>query len=150
MQMSGSIDIDATPTAVWNVISNIEGAADHISAIHKIEVLARPTGASIKGLKWKETRTFAGRDATETMWITDARKPRFYETRAESHGAVYVSRFDIEKRDGGCTLTMSFDGKAVTFGAKVLWALTGWMMHNPMRKAITQDLDDIKAAVESG
>ena len=83
------------------------------------------------------------------MWITDAKKPQFYETRAESHGAIYVSRLSIDKADDGCVLTMSFDGQAVTFGAKIMWFLTGWMAKKPMIKAITEDLEDLKAAAEA-
>lgn len=149
MQMSQSTAIDASPEKVWQIISDIDNAEATIEGILKINVLERPKGSSLKGLKWEETRIFAGREAMETMWITDSRKNKFYETRAESHGAIYKSRMEIAKDGAGSTLTMSFDGEAVTFGAKVMWALTGWMAKKPMQKAIAADLADIKAAAES-
>lgn len=148
MQLSLSTPIQATPTKVWNVITDIDGATERIRGILAVEVLERPK-SGVKGLKWKETRKFAGREAHEIMWITDAKKPQFYETRAESHGAIYVSRLSIDKTDHGCVLTMSFDGQAVTFGAKIMWFLTGWMAKKPMIKAITEDLEDLKAAAEA-
>lgn len=148
MKMQLTTPIAATPTKVWNVITDIENATDRISGILAIEVLEKPK-SGVVGLKWKETRKFAGKEADEVMWITDATKPRFYTTRAESHGSIYTSRFDIEKTDDGCVLTMGFDGQAVSLGAKILWFLTGWMAKGPMKKAITEDLADIKAAAEA-
>lgn len=149
MQLSLSTDINATPTKVWNIITDIDGAAERIRGILAVEVLEKPD-KGVVGLKWKETRKFAGREAHEIMWITEAAKPKFYETRAESHGAVYKSRLSVEKTKDGCTLTMSFDGQAVAVGAKIMWFLTGWMAKKPMIKAITEDLEDIKAAAEAG
>lgn len=147
--MSMSTAINAKPAQVWEVISDIENCQDRIRGIHGIEVLEKPKGNSIKGLKWKETRTFAGREATEVMWITEARKNSHYTARAESHGAVYLSTMSIAKDGDGSTLTFDFDGQAVTFGAKVMWALTGWMAKKPMQKALREDLEDIKAAAEA-
>lgn len=149
MKTSTSTDIAASPATVWSIISDIERSADTISGINKIEILERPKGSSLKGLKWKEWRTFAGREATEIMWITEARKDSHYVARAESHGAIYNSKMSITKAAGGCTLTMSFEGTPVTLGAKVMWALTGWMAKGAMRKAVAKDLADIKAAAEA-
>lgn len=149
MQTSASISIQATPSKVWSIISDIENAEDTISGINKIEVLETPKGASMKGLKWKEWRTFGGREATEVMWITEARKDSHYVARAESHGAVYESTMRIEKAEGGCTLTMSMDAQPVTFAAKVMWFLTGWMFKGAIKKACAADLADIKAAAEA-
>ncbi len=149
MQSSASITIDAKPDAVWKVIADIEHSADVISGIHKIEILEQPKGTSIKGLKWKEWRTFGGREATEVMWITEARKNSHYVAHAESHGAIYDSTMRISKDGDGCILTMEFQGTPATFGAKVMWALTGWMMKGAVKKACAKDLEDIKAAAEA-
>jgi hypothetical protein len=148
MKLSLSTSIDATPAKVWSIISDIEHAADHIQGIDKVEVLEKPK-SGLKGLKWRETRTMFGKEATEVMWITEAKVNSHYLTRAESHGAIYVSGLSIAKDGEGCTLTMSFEGTPVTFGAKVMWALTGWMAKGAMKKALNQDLADIKAAAEA-
>ncbi len=149
MQVSVSTDISATPTAVWKVITDVDNWASTISGINKVEVLEPAKGPSIVGLKWRETRTMFGKEATEVMWITDAKKPSHYDTRAESHGAVYTTRMGLEKIDGGTRLSMTFNGEAQTTGAKIMWALTGWMAKGAMRKACNKDLADIKAAVEA-
>lgn len=149
VQLTVSIDIDAPADRVWQVITDIENCESTIRGILKVEILEQPKGNSIKGLKWRETRKFAGKEATEVMWITEAQAPRFYKARAESHGSVYESGMSIDSREGGCRLTMSFEGRPQTFGAKVLWALTGWMAVRPLKKTMAEDLQDIKAASEA-
>jgi len=89
-----------------------------------------------------------GKDAVEVMWVTEASEPQYYATRAESHGAIYISRLELEQIPAGTRLTMGFIGKPDTFGAKVMWALTGWMAKKALRKTIDQDLADIRTAVE--
>ena len=148
MQVSRDIEVNATPAAVWAYITNIKEASSWISGIKDIKVLEEAKGPSIVGLKWQETREFMGKDATEVMWITDATEPKFYQTRAESHGSIYVSRMEVEEQGSGSRLTMSFDGQPVTFTAKLLWALTGWMAKKALYKTIDQDLQDIKKAAE--
>jgi hypothetical protein len=148
MQITRSKEINAPPADVWAVVSDIEKAASRISGIKKIEVLERAAGPSIVGLKWRETREWMGKDAVEEMWITDASEPSFYATRAENHGSIYISRIELSETSTGTRLTMGFSGQPVTFGAKALWALTGWMAKKALRKTIDQDLADIKAAVE--
>lgn len=145
---SESIRISGPADAVWAVISDIPNAAETITGIKQVEVLEPAGGDSLVGLKWQETREFMGKDATEVMWITAAQAPDFYETRAESHGAIYVSRMELEAADSGTQLTMSFRCQPVTFGAKLMWMLTGWMAKGAMRKTIRQDLEDIRVAVE--
>ncbi len=148
MRLSRSIDIQAPREAVWGVVTDIERAESTISGISKVEVLEPARGPSIVGLKWRETRPWMGKEATEVMWITEAVQPDHYDTRAESHGSVYETRLLLEEIPEGTRLTMAFQSQPVTAGAKVLWALTGWMAKGALRKTIDQDLADIKAAVE--
>jgi len=148
MQVTRFIEIEASLAEVWSFVSNIENAGTWISGIKEVEILERATGPSILGLKWQETREWMGKDAVEVMWVTDASEPEYYETRAESHGSIYISRLELDRITAGTRLTMSFKGQPVTFGAKVLWALTGWMAKKALRKTIDQDLSDIKGAVE--
>jgi hypothetical protein len=146
---SESIEIVAAPEAVWAVISDIQHAANVISGIKAIEIIEAASGPTINGMKWKETREFMGRDAVEVMWITDACSPSFYQTRAESHGAIYISRMELAPTQTGTCLTMKFNAQPQTFGAKLMWLLTGWMAKKSLSKVIVQDLVDIKAAAEN-
>jgi len=146
---SQSIDIAAAPEAVWAVIADIQNAVNVISGIKAIEILEAATGPTVTGLKWKETREWMGRDAVEVMWITAACSPSFYETRAESHSSIYTSKMELELTQNGTCLTMKFNCQPETFGAKMMWLLTGWMARKSLGKVIAQDLADIKAAVEN-
>ena len=148
MQVTRSIEIEASLAEVWSFVSNIENADSWISGIKEVEILERATGPSILGLKWRETREWMGKDTVEVMWVTDASEPQYYETRAESHGSIYISRIELDRISTGTRLTMAFKGQPVTFGAKVLWALTGWMAKKALCKTIDQDLSDIRGAVE--
>jgi uncharacterized membrane protein len=145
---SRSIEIVAPAEAVWAVIADIQNAANVISGIKAIEILEAAPGPTISGIKWKETREWMGRDAVEVMWITDASPPSFYKTRAESHGSIYISSLELEPTTTGTRLTMEFNCQPETFGAKLMWLLTGWMAKKAIRKVIDQDLADIKKAVE--
>ncbi len=91
-----------------------------------------------------------GKTATEVMWITEAEENSYYQTRAESHGCIYVSRLSITEENGQSQLKMTFDGQAIGFVAKVFSCLFGFLVTRLMRKEIVKDLEDLKAAVERG
>ncbi len=148
MKIKAEVAINGTKEDVWRAITDIEGSVEMISAIESIEVLEKP-GSGIVGLKWRETRTMFGQQATEEMWITDAKENEYYQTRAENHGAVYISRIDLEEAGDKTLLTMGFEGEPQGFGAKVMAFLTGFMFKGATEKALKQDLIDIKTAVEN-
>lgn len=147
MKVETSVLIEGTKERVWSVITDIEHSDETIVGIQKIEVLNKPEQGII-GLKWRETRTMFGKEATEVMWITEAKENQFYRTRAESHGAIYVSELRIKEASGGCRLTMAFEGTAVTFGAKIGNFIFAHLMKSSTKKALLEDLMDIKEVVE--
>lgn len=142
------IDIEASPDSVWRIVSDIENADKVITGIKNIEIVKPADGPDLVGLTWRETREFMGKDADETMWVTDANPPEFYATRAENHGSVYQSKIELEPITTGTRLTMDFHCHPQTWGAKILWLLTGWMAKKSLCNVIQQDLDDIKLAAE--
>lgn len=146
-EISLSISINAKADAVWDVITNIEESVNTIKGIEKVEILEKPVDTFV-GLKWRETRTMFGQTATEIMWITTAIENKSYSTRAESHGAIYITHIELEQKGESCELTMTFGAELVKFMTKVVSALTGWMFTNATKKALLEDLNDIKKAVE--
>lgn len=148
MKVSADIDISADNSRVWETITDIAASPDFISEIKELEILHRPhTG--LVGLKWRETREMFGRDSSETMWISEAEAPRFYRTRAESHGSVYLSTLSLVELNGTTRLTMSFEGQPRSLAAKALSLLLGPMIKGATRKALLRDLEDIKRHIES-
>jgi carbon monoxide dehydrogenase subunit G len=147
MKLKAEISIKGTKAQIWQVITDIDGSVETISAIEKIDILEKPD-SGILGLKWEETRTMFGQKATEVMWITDAKENEYYQTRAENHGAIYKSRFQIEESGDQSKLTMEFEGEAQSATAKIMSFLTGFMFKSATQKALQEDLKDIKAHVE--
>lgn len=147
MHMNVEVPIDASKEDIWQLITDIEHAADRISGIEAIEVLESPSDGLV-GLKWRETRKFGGKIATETMWVTEAQDLSHYRTEAQSHGSIYRSRMYIDDGEGGTRLGMDFDCEPQTFGAKFMWLVFGFLFRGATRKSLLQDLNDIRAIAE--
>ncbi|HYV84727.1 MAG TPA: hypothetical protein VFB49_02350, partial [Patescibacteria group bacterium] len=86
--------------------------------------------------------------ATADKWITDAAENRFYKTRAESDGFVFLSTMSLSESSAGVTLTSVHDSKPQSIVAKVMSIPMGLLFKGVAKKALLQDLNDIKASVE--
>jgi hypothetical protein len=142
------VAINGSKAAVWAAITNIENASEIISGIEKIEVVEKPANGII-GLKWRETRILFGEPATVAKWITDATENEFYKTRAEDNGYVFLSTLSISESSGGMTLTSSHETKPQGTVARIK-SLPMFLFKGMIKKALLQDLNDIKSAVEKG
>lgn len=147
MRFNVEVSVNAPKNEVWQLVSDIEHAADRISGIESLEILEKPAEGML-GLKWQETRTLFGNTATETMWITDVVDNDHYITEARSHGSIYKSKVYVSDDGGTTRLGMDFAAEPQTFGAKVLSATMGFMFKGTTRKCLLQDLEDIKAVAE--
>ena len=148
MIVEAQVTINGSKAAIWAAITNIENASKTISGIEKIEVLEKPVSGLV-GLRWRETRMLFGKPATAEKWITDAAENEFYKTRAESDGFVFLSTIGISESSGGITLTSSHETKPQGIVAKVR-SLPMFLFKGVVKKALLQDLNDIKSAVEQG
>jgi hypothetical protein len=147
MLVDAQVTINAPEAAVWAAITDIENAADDLSGVESIEVLEKPASGLV-GLRWRETRMYFGKPATVEKWITDAAENKFYKTRAESDGFVFLTTMKISENGGGSvTLTSSHDSQPQGFVAK-LKSTPMFLFKGVIRKALMQDLRDIKTAVE--
>ena len=148
MLVEVQVTINGSKPAVWAAIANIENASEIISGIEKIEVVEKPPNGLV-GLRWRETRMFFGKPATVEKWITDAAENAFYKTRAESDGFVFLSTISIsESSNGSITLTSSHDSQSQGIVGKILSIPMGLLFKGVAKKALMQDLNDIKSAVE--
>src|SRR5262245_47416454 len=156
MLVEAQVTISASQAAIWAAITDIEHASKIITGIEKIEVLEKPPsvlgGLGLVGLRWRETRMLFGKPATAEKWITDAADNEFYKTRAEDGGFVFltttrISENRISESSGGMTLTSSHDSQTQTIGAKLSIPML-FLFKGVIKKAILQDLNDIKATVE--
>jgi len=145
--VQAQVSIQGSRAAVWAAIADIENAADIVNGIESIEVLERPASGLV-GLKWRETRMLFGKPASAVKWVTEAVENEFYTTRAEEQGFVYTATLSLAEGPGGVTLTSAHDSLPQTFGARLMTLPMGLFFKGAIRKALLQDLDDIKAAVE--
>ena len=143
------VTINGSKAAIWAAITNIENASKIISGILNIEVLEKPANGLV-GLKWRETRMLFGKPATVEKWITDAAENDFYKTRAEDGGFVFLTTKSISESSGGMTLTESHESKPQGFVATLMSIPMALFFKGVIRKALLQDLNDIKSAVEKG
>jgi uncharacterized membrane protein len=147
MIVEAQVNINGSKAAIWAAITNIENASKTMSGIENIEVLEKPANGLV-GLKWRETRKLFGKSATAEKWITDAAENEFYKTRAEDGGFVFLSTTSISENSGGITLTSSHDSKPQSIVAKLMSIPMGLLFKGVAKKALQQDLNDIKASVE--
>ena len=147
MVIEAQVTINGSKAAIWAVITDIENASKIISGIEKIEVLEKPANGLV-GLKWRETRMLFGKPATAEKWITEAAENEFYSTRAEDNGFIFLSTTGISESSGGMTLTSSHDSKPQGIVARLMSIPMGLLFKGVARKALLQDLKDIKYAVE--
>ncbi len=147
MLVEVQVTINGSRAAIWAAITDIANAAEIISGIEDIEVLEKPANGLV-GLKWRETRMLFGKPATADKWITDAVENEFYKTRAEDGGFVFLSTISISESSGGMTLTSCHDSRPQSLGARIMSIPMGLLFKGVAKKALLQDLNDIKAAVE--
>ena len=146
MLVEAQVTINGSKAAIWAAITDIENAAETISGIEKIEVLEKPSNGLV-GLRWRETRMLFGKPATVEKWITDAAENEFYKTRAEEGGFVFTTTKSISESSGGMTLSESHETKPQGIVAK-LKSIPMPLFKGMVKKALLQDLNDIKSAVE--
>ena len=148
MEISVDVNINSPKSAVWDAITNIKNSPNMISGIIALEVLNQPE-TGLVGLKWKETRKMFGKEAVETMWITESVDEQHYHTRAENHGAIYVTKLAVEEANDMTKLTMTFSGHSDSLFVRTISALMSLFMKKTMTKLLQADLGDIKKFVES-
>lgn len=146
MLVEAEIKIQGTRAMIWEVITNIQDAAKFITGIEKIELIDIPTNGII-GLKWRESRIYFGELSTVEKWITDANENIFYKTKSEIDGFEFTTHLSIDGNGDSLTLKSSHDTRPIGFLAK-LKSIPMILFKGVIKKAILQDLIDIKSEVE--
>ena len=147
MTVEAQITIDRNKTAVWTTITNIRQAAEIVSGIEKIEILNEPVNELV-GLKWRETRMYFGKPSAIDKWITDAVESKFYKTRAEMDGFIFLTTMSISESGDNIRLTSSHETHSQGIIAKIK-SIPMIFFRGMLKKAILKDLHDIKTAVEN-
>ncbi len=146
MNVEAHVSIKGSKATIWSAITDIENASKFIRGIENIEILDKPANGLV-GLRWRETRMLFGKPATAVKWITDAVENEFYQTRAEDNGFVFLSTMTISESNDAVTLTSSHVSKPQGVVARIM-SIPMFLFKGVIKKAILQDLNDIKSAVE--
>lgn len=147
MNITVGVEIDSPKSKVWAAIIDIDNCMDMISGIIDLKMLHKPEEGLI-GLKWSETRKMFGKEASETMWITDCKDEDYYCTRAENSGAVYSTTMAVSEAGNKTLLTMSFSDSSDSIFIKMVSSIMGLFIKKSMVKMLEKDLADIKEFVE--
>jgi hypothetical protein len=148
MIVEAQVTIKGSKAAIWAAITNIEHAPEIIRGIENIEVLEKPASGLV-GLRWRETRMLFGKPAIAEKWITDAAENVYYKTRAEDSGFVFLSAMSIsESSNGSITLTSCHDSQPQGIVARLMSIPMRLLFKGVAKKALLQDLSDIRSAIE--
>jgi carbon monoxide dehydrogenase subunit G len=141
--------VNAPASVVWSIMIDVEGSATAISAIQSIEILSDATEFGV-GTRWRETRTMFGKQATETMWISEVDAGTSYVAMVESNGAEYTTIMKVvDTGSNSSEVSMDFSAEPTGTMAKLMGATVGKLFESATRKALAQDLDDIAATAEA-
>ncbi|MFF0479278.1 SRPBCC family protein [Streptomyces sp. NPDC004284] len=141
--------VAASPGRVWESITDLRDMPRVLSGVDRVEVLTE--GVFDVGTRWRETRRMLGKEATEEMTVTECEPPDRYVTVADSHGMHYVSELTLTPDGtGATTLRMAFSARPAAGRAPGPVArLLARFGAKAVARALTKDLSDIAAAVES-
>jgi hypothetical protein len=89
-----------------------------------------------------------GKPATVEKWITDAVENEFYQTRAEDGGFVFFTTKRISENGSNTTLTECHESQPQSIVARFMSIPMRLFFRGVIKKALLQDLNDIKSAVE--
>jgi carbon monoxide dehydrogenase subunit G len=149
MELTVRREIDAPTTRVWDLITDIEHAADTLDGVTKVERLDDGVGFGV-GTRWIETRVMFGKEATEEMVVSAVEAGRSYTTVAEHGATTYTSTLSVEPLAAERSrLSMSFAARTNSMPGKLMAATVGRLFQGATRKMMARDLEDIATAATS-
>jgi hypothetical protein len=138
--------IDAPIKRVFELFTDLEHAADHVSGIVKVEMLT--SGPFGLGTRWRESRKILGRVDAAEMEVTAFEKYRSYRISHYKGGIRIDTVFSFEPASDGTLVLMEFalDGGGLPPGflTPLNWAIAGKVRH-----LLNHDLADLKNRLEA-
>jgi len=139
MRFEESIEIDAPPQRVWDVLSDLEAWPQRIETVDVVELLTPTPLAKGSQVRLKQPKLPEG-TWDVTVWDT----PSYFEWRQKSGGMTSVAGHRVEALEGGrsrLTLTLDMRGLLIPVVALFYQRLTSRYM--------TLEAQGMKSAAES-
>ncbi|HLU31975.1 MAG TPA: SRPBCC family protein [Acidimicrobiia bacterium] len=140
MRFEQSIDIDAPPERVWEVISDVEAWPRLIETVDTVEILTPPPVGKGTRVLLKQPKL------PEGNWeITAWDPPSYFEWLQKSGGITNVAGHRIEPSDaGGSRLTLTIEMRGFLIPVMALF------FKRLIEDYMSLEAQGIKSAVESG
>lgn len=150
-QVEISRRIQASPAAVWEVLTDLSRAQERLSQVTELQVLT--AGPYALGTRWRETRRMMGASETQEMVVVDNDPLRRTVLEARDGSTVYRTELVLESLDDAhaTLLTCRFDADVADPGRLQRLALkvVGPLGTKLTEKSLRTELDDIAAAAEA-
>jgi uncharacterized protein YndB with AHSA1/START domain len=130
---------------VFEMFTDLEHAADHVTNIQKIELLT--AGRFELGTRWLETRDVLGQGKSAEMEVTAFDRNRTYTITQHRMGARIDTVFTFEPFENGTKVRIEVDLESHGLPPGLLAPL-GWAVAGKVRDLISGDLADLKRNTE--
>jgi uncharacterized protein YndB with AHSA1/START domain len=140
-----STEIGAPVEKVFELFTDMEHAAEHVSGIRKLDVMS--TGPINLGTRWCETREVLGRLAEAEMEITAFERNHSYTVTHRKAGVRIDTVFTFEPVSVGTKVSIEFELNSQGLPPGLLLPLE-WAIGGKVRHVLSDDLDDLKQSIE--
>jgi uncharacterized membrane protein len=140
MRFEQSIEIDATPQRVWDVLTDLEAWPQRIETVDVVELLTpAPIGEGSR-VRLKQPKLPEG-----TWDVTVWQAPSFFEWRQQSSGVTSVAGHRVEALgDGRSRLSLELEMNGL------LIPIIGRLYRGLTNRYMTLEAEGMKRAAESG
>lgn len=138
--------VNAPVEKTFLLFTDFANAAERVSGIESVNMLTDgPVGV---GTRFTETRIMFGKSSTEEMEVTKFEPNKLCSVEAESCGAKFVSTFRFLKEGPNTKVEMDMLTQPISFFAKIMSPLTGFMAGS-VKKIIESDMNDLAKLAEA-
>lgn len=139
--------IAASTQRVFDLFTDIEHAAKHVSSIRSVAMLT-PGRPFALGARWRETRDVFGALDSAEMEVTAFERNRAYTITHRKAGVRIDTAFAFEPHADGTSVSIEFTvqtaGLPTGFLTPLNWAIAGKVRH-----VLSRDLSDLKEIAET-
>ena len=136
MHFEISVDINAAPETVWNLLTDVERWPDMTDSIDRVELLDKPFAVSSRA------RVHQPKIPVAVWTVTDLKEKESFTWESRSAGVTTTATHAMTPAENGVTVRLTLDQKGPL--APVIGLLTGRLT----RRYVTMEANGLKARAE--